>query len=373
MNIKEELLKLREKISKTEKETSQVQESIDLDDKVDDYLDWYYENMLKGHYPDRENNHQLLKMRNLIEKMAVWYELRYPDYEIDHEQENTDITQVMFRNNPYINELVDEDSDAKQLDWNEFYNTNVFINSLPWSERCFFLKPRYNEIVYLNPNTRSAHLHLTKKGIVEMPEDISLWTSSVIKDEDLVGMHVRDVVKLFKEKGIELPEGNELEESIKDVDKWLDQREGLLNSVMYRIIERGGNRIGPRRGFLFAKEFDRDIDIPMMYAIDRSDPELRKFINEYIKAGGSKDLKCYIGYFNRLSKDQPLDTISIQDLILTQNNDAINFYTPEEDELHKRLINALIKAGNTEKQEEKQLKLERKKEKTDNSDHDREM
>ena len=40
---------------------------------------------------------------------------------------------------------------------------------------------------------------------------------------------------------------------------------GCLNCVMYRIIERGGNRIGPRRGFLFAKEFGRNIDIPMIF------------------------------------------------------------------------------------------------------------
>lgn len=32
---------------------------------------------------------------------------------------------------------------------------------------------------------------------------------------------------------------------------------------MYRIIERGGNRIGPKRAFLFAKEFGRDIRIPV--------------------------------------------------------------------------------------------------------------
>ena len=57
----------------------------------------------------------------------------------------------------------------------------------------------------------------------------------------------------------------------------------MLDAVMYRIIERGGNRMGPRRGFLFAKEFGRNIDIPMMYGVDYSDPGLRSFIIEYIK------------------------------------------------------------------------------------------
>ena len=58
---------------------------------------------------------------------------------------------------------------------------------------------------------------------------------------------------------------------------------------MYRIIERGGNRFGPRRAFLFAKEFGRNIDVPMMYGVDTSDPGLRYFMNEYLKAGGNPE------------------------------------------------------------------------------------
>lgn len=116
--------------------------------------------------------------------------------------------------------------------------------------------------------------------------------------------------------------------------------------------------------FIFlAKEFRRNIDIPMMYAVDRSDPGLRLFMNEYIKSGGSKDLECYVGYFSRASKKEKLDTISVQDLILTQNNNAATFYTPEEDELHQRLVNAIASQVDNElvKQEEvKRLRLERK-------------
>ena len=153
-----------------------------------------------------------------------------------------------------------------------------------------------------------------------MAEDVTSYTYYEIKDEELTGLNVRDVVKLFKDKGIELPENNELEKAIKEADKWIQQKEGILDCAMYRIIERGGNRIGPRRAFVFAKEFGRSIDIPMMYAVDFSDPGLRLFMNEYIKAGGSKDLKCYVGYFSRASKNEKVYTTTIQDLILTQNS-----------------------------------------------------
>lgn len=369
MSIKDELLKFRTKLTGTTKVESTL---IDLDTKVDEFIDWYFENMVKGNYTDIGEYHAPREMRDLIEKIAVWYELRYPSYEINRlmpgsGQEQINVNDVMFRNNPYVNELLDENSDAKELDWNDFYNTNVFMKSLPWEERCYFTKPRYRNIVYLNPNSRVAHLHLTKNGFVEMAEDVTGYTKSVIKDEELTGLNVRDVVKLFQEKGIELPENNELEKTINEANKWIQQKEGILDCAMYRIIERGGNRIGPRRAFLFAKEFGRNIDIPMMYAVDRSDPGLRLFMNEYIKSGGSKDLECYVGYFSRASKKEKLDTVTIQDLILTLWNDAATFYTPEEDELHQRLVNAIASQVEQEvvKQEEvKRLRLERKLEKS---------
>ena len=72
--------------------------------------------------------------------------------------------------------------------------------------------------------------------------------------------------------------------AIKDFENKTYQKEEMLNCVMYRIIERGGNRIGPRRAFLFAKEFGRNIDIPMIYGVDSSEPGLRNFMNEYINS-----------------------------------------------------------------------------------------
>ena len=68
-------------------------------------------------------------------------------------------------------------------------------------------------------------------------------------------------------------------------------REGLFDTVMYRMIVSGGKYYGPRRAYLFAKEFDRDFTIPVKYG-DGS------LINEYVENGGSKDLMCYIRYFD---------------------------------------------------------------------------
>ncbi len=364
---------MSENLLKSEQEKNKIV-PVNLNDKVDEFISWYFKNMVKGYYTDIGEYHQPIEMRNFIEKMAVWYELRYPDYEINRlmpgsNQENTKIGDVMFNKNRYINEQLDENSDAKVLDWNEFYNTKAFIDSLPWEERCLFQKPKYKDLVYVKPYCNFTHLHLSSNGIVEESEGFGNYTNFKVKDKEIEKMHVEDVVKLLKERGIILPNDNELEKTIDNVRKRNYQKEGMLNCVMYRIIERGGNRFGPRRALLFAKEFGRNINVPMMYGIDYSDPGLRNFINEYIKAGGSKGLICYVGYFSRSSKNERVNLVSIQKLIKSIHNDCITKYTPEEVELYQRMVNVLssqINIDEIKKEEVKQLRLQRKMEKSKN-------
>ena len=382
---KNQLLELRNYLTSKVgmKENSQATKNISLDDKVDEFINWYADNIVEGTYSNTNEYCTPREMRNFIEKMAVWYELRYPDYEINRlmpgsGQEQNSISKVMFNDNPYINSLLDCDADTRELDWDEFYNTKVFIQSLPWNEKKLFSRPEYQDVVCWNRDlARSPHLHLTRNGFVKKAEFMEYITFDIdIYNEELVGKNIKEIVKMLKERHIKFPENNEFEKAIKDYDNWIYQKDEMLNCVMYRIIERGGNMTGCRRAFLFAKEFGRNIDIPMMYAVDRavSDCKLRSFINEYIKAGGSKDLVCYIGYGSRKSKYEKLPTITIQELIMTQNNAVPRFYTPEEDELHKRLVNALVSNINQDelskeqeklkKEEVEQLRLQKKLEKS---------
>lgn len=349
-----------------------------LDDKVDEFIDWFTENMVKGHYTNKGEYSVPIAMRNFIEKMAVWYELRYPDYEINRRmssssQQPIDINKVMFENNQYINDILDGDSSIKDLDWDEFYNTKAFMHSLPQSERYVFSRPKYQDIVYWNRGYDNANLHLTHNGFVEMAEYMDCVVPDIYS-EDLKGKNIKEIVNMLKERGVKFTKNNEFEKAIKDYDNWVYQKEEMLNCVMYRIIERGRNRFGPRRAFLFAKEFGRNIDIPMAYGVDMSDPDLRLFMNEYIKAGGSKNLVCYVGYGSRASKYEKLPTIAIQEFIMIQNNNDGTCYTPEEDELHQKLVNVLSNRINQDdlseeqqkikKEEVRQLRLQRKLEKS---------
>ena len=336
MNIKEELLQLREKIMKKGKKkegSEQDKDTYDLNDKVEEFIEWYKNNMVKGLYTDIGEYHLPNEMRNFIEKIAVWYELRYPNDKlnliIESNQKLKSIENIIKQNNKQTNPET------------EIYSIKSFYDALSNEEKFYLSQPNYRSIVYWKGVLCSAHLHLSKNGTVEMSECMDTVIPG-ISNEDLEGKNIKEVVKIIREKGIIIPEDSELTKAIQDYNNWNYQKEEILNCAMYRIIERGGNRIGPKRAFLFAKEFGRDISIPMMYAIDYSDPDLRLFINEYIKAGGSKDLECLVEYFSRVSKDEPLEKVSIQELILTLPNNTTSFYTEEEKELHQRLIRTLV-------------------------------
>ena len=278
-----------------------IKRTIDLNDKVNEFINWYFENMVKGNYTSVGEYRQSMAMRNFIEKMAVWYEFKYP---------NDEVTKLIDNPNN-----IEDNSDTRSKEKNKFYNIKEFMESLSANEITLFKNPRPSNLIRMDSDYQRVRLYLTPEGIVKSSEGIATYTHFKIKDKDLQGKHINEVIQIFHEQRVVLPSKNTLEIAAEQVEKEMYQKEEMLNCVMYRIIERGENRIGPRRAFLFAKEFGRNIDIPMMYGVDYSDPELRKFMNEYLKSGGSKDLVCYVDYFSRTSKNTYIDTITIQELI----------------------------------------------------------
>ena len=304
-----------------------------IQQKVEDFLTLYYQEQVKGIGTSLDEDYCIDKMRNLIEKVAVWYELRYPDYEINKKMYYMDLEKknsndVMFHNNTYM-----KDKKKENLNWEDFYNKETFINSLPWNEKHYFNDISYNNVIYVDCINKLAHFHVTKDGFIEMSKYMEFLTKGKIKNEEVEGLHVKEARKLLKEKGIELSKDNELERSIHTVERNKKIKEGLLDSIMYRIMERGGNRVGPRRAFLFAKEFNRNINIPMMYGVDTRDQGLLMFVEEYLEAGGSKELVCDINYFSRERNNQKKEFTSIQNLI--ENN--LNFEKEKIKTLEKRI------------------------------------
>lgn len=393
MSIKEELEKLKKQLLRqvnintninNEKNNEDFEQVISLDSKVDDFIKWHYENIAynpsKKPYKKECESYESKDLRNLIEKMAVWYELRYDD---DTVEEIIDGKKAynhfhMFKDNPYIDEVFSfaKEEALKNLNWTEFYNIKVFIKSLSSDERYIFSKPRYPDTVYFD-SMKSAHLHLTKNGYVDMTEGIySLPRKDKNKDIDMTkneghileGMHIKDVLRYINDNKIYLPKGNDIEKVIKEYNDKVYRKEEFLNCVMYRIIERGNTRTGPRRGFIFAKEFDRNIDIPMKYGIDNSDPYLRNFTNEYIKAGGSMDLICYNdSYFGRNENNKIAKTIPLREIYKYKH------FTDEERAMHQKLIdilNSQVDYDVVKETETKRKRLERKLQKVNKNKQD---
>ena len=323
-------------------------ESLDLE--VDKFIEWYYLNRVKGSCHDvNDDKNKVLLMRNFIEKMAVWYELRYPDYEIKYSVPGSGkkpncVNTAMFDENNYISHYMEKNHN---LVWAEFYNTSAFIRSLSSAEKRLMMRPRYIDKVYIDRKQGTPFFELSKNGNVVSSVNIKSFSQD-LEDGEIVGKNIADVVKLFKEKSLELPDDNELEKAIVDYSDWVKQKREMLNCVMYRIIERGRNVVGPRRALLFAKEFNLNVDIPMIYGIDLDDADLRYFINDYLKLGGDKNLECYKNYFNLGERD----VVLLSDIL---SKKCINKarYTEEEKKLYTKLVGSLSNELDEEKIKEK--------------------
>lgn len=299
-------------------------QNYELNDKVYQYIDWYAENMVSGFYTKTGEYHKTKEMRDFIEKMAVWYELRYPDSEvvrlIDGEKYvGTDVNDEMFYNNEYIpiKQLFPKSTNKRVFEWSNFYNYKAFYSTLSGEEQSFLDEINYPDIVDLK--TINTHFHLNKYGIMDETYAIDLRLERRGVKYSFEREQIGEALKYLKEINFSSPWVKEMQKVENAYQKRLYSQEEMLNCVMYRIIERGGNRIGPRRGFLFAKEFNRNIDIPLVYGIDRSDPCLGSFITKYLQAGGDVSLRCLDGYGFRKFANAKLESISISEVMELKN------------------------------------------------------
>ena len=345
--------------------------TVSLDNKLKEYYNWCAKNMISS---DCDKKHRIDKEKKFIEKVATWYELRYPNYEVNRlmpciGQEYTKIDDVMFKNNAYVTDLLGDNTDAKELEWADFYNSHAFIKSLPGEEQHKFDRPAYTTYpLYLigNKDLFSGeanydtyiyfpHIHLANTGRITEAESITIFTNGVIKDEELVGLHVTDAIKLFNERGIKLPAHNEIEPAINKYNRQVEYKERMLDAIMYKIIQNGGKRIGPRRAFLFAKEFGRNIDVPMQYGIDTTDKNLRLFIYDYLKMGGDINLVCYEMNESLWIKNKIIVTpVTLTETLATEPACKIL-----DKDLYQRLVNALSLGVDPQVVEEEKLKEEK--------------
>jgi len=333
MKLKKNLIEKRNKLLKKcdpthisrLKETDKLVTPIKLNDKIEEFIEWdkkmneygLYNDILVSKYINKIPYHSSEDLKNLIEKIAVWYELRYSNQELieifNFRKKNPNIIntdEIMFKKNPYIiNNFYDpnriKESEISNLKWSELYNFEVFFKMLTDNEKELISEAKYPEKIYLTNS--SKYIHLNKEGII---------TKTAVINENLEGLYIKDVMILLEPYDIEKLGWDyyyltSVMEQYKMKEKF---RKQILNCVMYRIIERSGEYYGAFRSLMFAKEFNLDLKIPIMYCAVSSNISyqigLSDLIDEYYREGGSENLVCYVDYFCNNNK---VETTKLKD------------------------------------------------------------
>ena len=256
-----------------------------LDDKITFYLEWCKKNNVE---------HDVKDIKDIIDKVTVWYELRYPDAYLDKD----DIDCVML----------DCSGTDNVQSWGDFYNFDKFYYSLSRKEKSLLNFPIFVDIIYLNNG--SSHIHFNEDGSISDASDVYLGNKGDASSL-LNGKTIDEWPSIMKENGFVVDYAR-INGIINNYKKRVQVRECLFDSIMYNLIERGGKYYGPRRGVLFAREFERDVRVPVSYG----DSSLAL---EYLVNDGDESLMCFSDYY-----DGNLERKSVKDILSKQNLVGVN-------------------------------------------------
>ncbi len=298
-----------------------IKKKVNIDKKIDELDKEYCETLKKAGYTNIKDERE--NYINFTTKMSFWYEMKFTDPQV--------YNIFMNKNLKLQAEFFASSDDA-------IYDTSSFINKYIPNEKHMLKKATYPKIIYF---IDKQYLEISPKGIIKHAHNFD----NKKHRQAFVGKHITEVPSIAKQLGIEFNE-----ESIKsEIDKYktnIKLREIILDTIMYKIIKHGGIRIGPRRALLFTKEFNRNIDFPMQYAIDTTDANDITLIKIYLNNGGKKNLELFINYFCEGIENIMFDKITIKEYIKHFASDDIDFYTKEELEnykkdLYQRMVNSL--------------------------------
>ena len=338
MKNQEEMIEmLKDMIDKMEEFTNKVVfkkqnlEYYDLNRRINTYLKWYFKNIVEGNPKNLQDLLQVRELSNFIDKMAVWYELRYP----------TILVKQIIQQNLIFPPEQSENSYPHFNEWKDLFTYQNFRELLESDEIMFMGRPSYflgtlflNEELTKSYTKRLESVDIRPEKTIKISSRGTVITNDI--DERLNGKYIKDVRDILIKADILNKNEKNINHLIMQYEDECIAKQELLNSVMYRIMERGGNRVGARRAMLFALEFKLDIRIPMTYGYDSSDYNMRQFMNFYLKQGGSREIEMITNYFHRNNKNEALEFIRFDDAYCSKKN-----YTKEEKELYQRMVNVL--------------------------------
>ena len=360
----------RSKIENNEKSQNEsLQEKYSIRRKREEFFKWAEETDITTYVGSQEF------ILNFINKMAIWYEFRFPNSEIDNifnEKDKRESILEITNKSEGMNDLLYFSLDDSTKDnlantlWSDLLDTKTFLNTLSYNEKELLEKPKYpssvtdynvNLSVDLTANGKITYIHGRNHSTGLLGQEIFGFKNK----------NIEELLNYLKENEIKICE------FLETVD-WYKKRvlfkEKLLDNVLYRIIELGGAYYGVKRGYLFAKEFKRDLDIPLTYYTPLYESN-RVLLNDYLKNGGNKNLVCASGYF---INNRNIEEVSLSNWYNLKSTRK----THEELEMYKKIVTILknevsrnsdeLKKHQQEKDREEiqQKRLERKLEKSKN-------
>lgn len=298
-----------------------IKKKVNIDKKIDELDKEYCEILKKAGYTNIKDERD--NYTNFTEKMSFWYEMKFTDPQVYN----------IFRN-----KNLKLEAEFFTSSNNAIYDTSTFINTYIPNEKYLLKKASYSKCIVLKNH---QYLEVSPKGIIKNAHNFDNKRDR----QAFIGKHITEVPSIAKKLGIEFNEEN-IKSEINKYQTSNKLREIILDTIMYKIIKHGGIRIGPRRALLFAKEFNRNIDIPMQYAIDTTDANDITLIKIYLNNGGKKNLELFINYFCEGIENIMFDKITIKEYIKHFASDDIDFYTKEQLEnykkdLYQRMVNSL--------------------------------
>lgn len=280
-----------------------------IDQKIEEYFDWYEENILLYKCRANEREEELENLKKLINKFVVWYEIRYPDYELSRK-----IPFYYDDNSREMNEILKEQKQVpNDFDWSTFYDKKVFLKSLSQEEKELISGDRYNrrmtDLWFENQDDRFYRVQLTISNKFNVTKAFMPYFSSgdSLSKEELQGKSIDEAIQILKSYRYIL---NDRDNDFFQYQKNLRENpHKIFDVIMYSMIKSGGRYTGPRRALLFAQEFHLNMDIPMSYGVISEDDNTLYLIDEYLKNGGHEDLICCVDYFRKDKKVMPLNDI----------------------------------------------------------------
>lgn len=333
--------------------------------RINDFLTDYKKNLLIEEQSPTYVDSRMTEMKNFIEKMAIIYEIIYPDISFLQAEDkfinDSYVNQVMFKDNKYLNDTLEEETLLEELEWNKFIGVKSMIKILSEQEKELLRKPSYNMLINLKSSgfwDPWDSLTLTKRGVIRK---IRLNNrKSALKDEDLIGYRASKVVERLKNKNIPETAYIELTNEVTRVDRLNKQRDAMLECIMFRIMERGYDFLGARRALLFANDFSLVLEKPLIYEINGTteDFNVAAFLRKYSDLGGNLDNAKNLMFSEDSKYTWCYDSkMELEEDLKSEEEKA------KEQELRQRLVTSLYGNINQEElaqEKVKHLRLERR-------------